>query len=247
MMKGIAIAAALAAVAVAGVITASTTMRQRQEVVDLQNANDAGTVDWYARVAKAKGTTLIVKPGPDGVEFADGIKNLGEAASYYHILVAQPVEKRSFLERQQVLGRNYDRIRTWYRFRVIENVGRQELRQCADCPASDFVPAEMLPVQPDEFLIPVGGGTLLVDGVEVFTPPIFDFDLYQQYLLFVRMREPGTWGKISVGPGGVFTVNPDKTVTPVNEKEHSLKDILKEYKNSVKELKKATKNKTTGQ
>ena len=120
-----------------------------------------------ADAAKAKGQNKISMRAPIG-EHAEGVKDLNEALRYYHMILAVPIEKQS---------RPFEDagIRTWYKFKIVEKLSHKQLKPCDCVPADLVAPQEMFPLGADEILIPRGGGSVMVDGID---HPIADpFDL----------------------------------------------------------------------
>lgn len=228
MIKFSALLIALFMVVVA--VALSTTGNQQQKLREIENSPDRGTLKWYAEVAKLKGESQITKPAPVGVVYVDNIKDLDTALRTYDVIIAELIENRTFIQ-------NYESIVTYNKFRVVENLSQKELRRCSDCDIPDSIPAEMLPIQPDEILIATGGGSVSIDGVEVTAPSEITFEPSKKYLVFLEVDKSGTLGRIIVGPGGVFKVNSDEKLVSITNREHPLKRFVKRQGDSLRQFK----------
>ncbi|HYG10146.1 MAG TPA: hypothetical protein VD835_09380 [Pyrinomonadaceae bacterium] len=218
---------------VVGTYTTSVTKQEKnQKIVALEKSKERGKLAWYAEYAKAKGETRISKPAPL-VEYVTEVTDINEVMSHYNLLVVQPVERRSYAQGDA-------RIITWNKFKIIEDLSRSRIKQCSDCTIQGIAPAEMLPLQSDEILVPKYGGTITIDGVEItmVETDFPQFDPSKKYVLFLEADASGLWGRIMVGPGGVFTLHDNEKLIPINSREHSLKTIIQQdYDNSFSELK----------
>lgn len=124
---------------------------QKEQIEELQNAPDKGTIAWHARLAKAKGERKVVLPRPDWIAFKcySTAENLDEALSQYGAVVAQPISYRTYIVSTNELYKDNE-IRTWYKFRILENLSDKPIPVCRNCgdPDSDrekLIPQEMLP------------------------------------------------------------------------------------------------------
>src|ERR687883_572625 len=95
-----------------------------KQIAELEKAEDRGTLKWFARLAKAKGQNRISKWGPEAT-YGDEVIDLNDALRYYQMILAVPIEKQSrpFGDRD---------VRTWYKFKIVENLSHKELKPC-DC------------------------------------------------------------------------------------------------------------------
>ncbi|MGA9773483.1 MAG: hypothetical protein WBV94_30915 [Blastocatellia bacterium] len=103
------------------VLVAFGTTRIKSKIQDenlnaLQSAPDRETINWYARVAKAKGEKKINIP-PQKCVYASEAKDLDEALKYNGLIIVEPVDK--------VVVNDEQLIRTWYKCSIIENYQRQ--------------------------------------------------------------------------------------------------------------------------
>ncbi len=224
---------------------------QKEQIEQLQNAPDKGSIAWYARLAKAKGEREIVTPMMvrSCYPFAE---NLDEALSAYGAVVAQPIKKKSYITSTLPLDsyneiRNWvkdDQIHTWYKFRILENLSDKHFPVCQDCNDPDFdweklIPQEMLPVNEDEFMIEVDGGTIEIDRVKVTqNSGRTKFSESNRYLLFLVTDASGKVAGFGMGMDGVYTISPENTLIPVSKQnQRVIQDITGLYNGSLDSLK----------
>lgn len=218
---------------VVGTYTTSITKQEKnQKIAALEKSKDRGKLSWYADYAKAKGEARIIKPAPL-VEYVTEVTDINEILSHYSLLVVQPVESKSYAQ-------DDSRIITWNKFRIIEDLSKHRIDQCADCSLDETVPGEMLPLQSDEILVPKYGGKITIDGIEItmVESDFPQFDPSKKYVLFLEVDASGLWGRIMVGPGGVFILHDNEKLISINNREHGVKSIINQhYNNSFSKLK----------
>jgi hypothetical protein len=205
-----------------------------EQIAELEKAEDKGGVKWYARLARAKGQNKISMMARKG-EYADGVKDLNEALRYYQMILAVPIEKQS---------RPFEdaAIRTWYKFKIIEKLSHK-LKPCDCVPADLVAPQEMFPLGADEILIPLGGGSVMVDGIEITQDDVEypQFALTTRYLLFLRTDESGQIGLLGMGPAGIFVEREDDRLEPVSQRTNALApEIATRFKSSIQLLRNRT-------
>jgi hypothetical protein len=86
----------------------------------------------------------------------------------------------------------------------------------AYCTFTPTPPADLLPLQAGQILLPLPGGSAMIDNVVVETN-IEDFGGMVQgekYLLFLNL-DTNQQGVVPIGPQGVLHVNSDSTFAPV--------------------------------
>lgn len=231
MLKTLITAAVSLLLAVSAALVFSTTWHE-SSVPAVPRAQSEDPLREYVDRAKASGQSRIIKPAPL-VEYVTHVKSLENALKHYRLVVARPVDKRS-------LANERGEIWTWFKLQITESITPKKYSPCADCPAPANVPANLLPLNPDEILVAGRGGSVTVEGVEIVTPDEFDFQMSDPYLLFLEEDQLGLFGRIMVGPAAVFRVNPDESLAAINERPHSLKKIIKgQFKDSLKELRAA--------
>lgn len=209
-------------VTVGAVITISVKMQQRPEL-------QRGTLKWYAQQARDKGEQQAVIPAPL-VNYA-GSDSMEEALSYYSIVIAEPIEERTYIH-------NSDEILTWYKFKIVETLSQKTAPPCSPCLSYIDPPNELLPLNADEFLVAKYGGTVMVDDMKVTMkdlnyPP---FSISKRYLLLVSIKSSGD-AAIGGGPMGVFTVGDNGALESINKKPDPIKlGIQNRFGNSVSKL-----------
>jgi hypothetical protein len=204
----------------------------QDQLSELETAKQKGSIRWKAQAAKLKGEPEILLLGPFA-DYATSVNNIDEVLSHFGVVVAQPVDKRSYVY-------NADEIRTWHKFKVIENLSEKELPRCASCglPAG-HLPQEMLPLNRDEILIETYGGTVDIDGIKVtmIDRQIPAFMESNKYLLFLSTDPSGNVGLLRMGPIGIFTIRPNATIDCVSKKAHPFtSDLRVRYQNSLERL-----------
>lgn len=213
-----------------GAVGAVSTVRQHQSSSAVQSS-EPGTLKWHAQKAKAHGKKYIAVATP--IYNYAGVRSLDEALTYFDVVIATPVEKKSYVQS----SRN---ITTWYKFKIIDPLHRSSQPGCPICGSLPSPPDEMLPLKEDEILIPKAGGAVVIDGVEVskVEDGFPQFSLSEEYLLFVDKDSSRGIGSLSMGPYSVFGVNADKTIKHINKKDSPLKSEIEAiYNNSVEQLK----------
>ena len=224
---------------------------QKEQIEQLQNAPDKGSIAWYARLAKAKGEREIVTPMMV-ISCGFTVENLDEALSSLGAVVAQPIKKKSYITSTMPLEsyneiRNWvkdDQIHTWYKFRILENLLGKPIPVCQYCDDPDFdweklIPEEMLPVNKDEFMIETDGGTVEIDGVKVTQNGGFmKYSGSERYLLFLTTNASGKIAGVGMGASGVYTISPENRLVPVSKQnERFIQDITGLYGSSLDSLK----------
>jgi hypothetical protein len=174
---------------------------------------------WYAEKTKAKGQSEITLDAP----FIDYPGNspsthVDEALSSFSTVIAEPIK-------QEVVADDNGDILTWYKFEIIESLSEKNPYDCDGCPGP---PEDFLPINENQFAMAKYGGTVTIDGVKLtMVDPTFpQLKLRQQYLLFISRNSSGI-ATIGVGPNGVFEVEPNGSITPINRNPHSIKDDVK--------------------
>jgi len=200
--------------------------------VRLTNPPEEGSLRWDVQEAKRKGERqLEIITISCGTQLSNPQKALKEALSYFAVIVAEPIEKKSYAEEDAVV--------TWYRFRIIETLNPRPLA-CPGCSDSFDPPGDMLPIGNDEILILQGGGTIIIDGVKVvhhFSNKL-PYSLSQKYLLFLRPDSTKRTGVAGLGPSGVFTVESEGKLKPTTPHPTALSMyILEHNQNSLDRLK----------
>ena len=213
----------------AGLIRSASTIQREQPP-------SKERLKWYAAQAKSEGRKKVRIPA-DVVEYlgSAGTITAEEAFSSSSVVIAHLIAKESY-------PRNEDII-TWNKFAIDEVLSEARELPCTNCGPSP--PSTLLPLQLGEFLIPKGGGTVKIDGVEIEqTDQAFpEYEFNQRYLLIVVLQPTGTAWTMG-GPVGVFKVLNNDKLIPVRESEHRIhKDFKEKYGNSLERLRRHLKQK----
>src|SRR5262245_18225599 len=199
--------------------------------VRLTNPPEYGSLRWNIQEAKRRGERQLERITIGcGSEFSNPREPLKEALSYFAVIVAEPIEKKTYADK--------DKVVTWYRFRIIETLNPRPLALCPGCNDSFDPPGDLLPIGNDEILIIQNGGTIIIDGVKVIDHYSYQpYSLSQKYLLCLRPYSTIKTGIAGMGSDGVFEVDSEgilKSTSP----HHSLTEyILKHHQNSLDRLK----------
>ncbi|MCI0663167.1 MAG: hypothetical protein L0220_19040 [Acidobacteria bacterium] len=169
--------------------------------VRLTNPPEYGSLRWRVQEAKRSGERQVeIITISCGTVLSNPQEALKEALSYFAVIVAEPIEKKSYADKHNVV--------TWYRFRIIETLNPRPLAPCPGCSGSFDPPSDLLPIGNDEILILQGGGTIIIDGVKVVhhysNQP---YSLFQKYLLLLRPDSTKRTGVAGLGSSGLFTVD----------------------------------------
>jgi len=194
---------------------------------------DPGSLRWYAHKALAAGNTnfqLILSPRTPRAS------DLNQAISNYSIVVGQLITQES------VWYDPPDAIYTWYKFNVSETLTQKPYSPCASCTFAPTPPADLLPLQAGQILVPLPGGSAVTDNVVVETN-IEDFGGMVQgerYLLFLNL-DTNQQAVVPIGPQGVLHINSDNTFAPVmmlaqGEFEPVSSGLTTQYGNSLAQL-----------
>ena len=183
--------------------------------------------------AKEKGETSLELHGviSNNAQFT----TLADALKAFTLLKVELISKKSIVDDNELIS-------TWYKFRTIDTLSESKV-------VYDFSfmmpPPEMLPLQEDELLVSVSGGTVVIDGVEVSSgepeePRLSAFDENQKYLLFLCVDRTTKIATANLGVSGVLAVREDNTFVPFNGKERHVYDELKT--NSIPDLQNSLKS-----
>lgn len=221
-------------------IRVSSSRSKAQQLRELDNAEDKNSVGWRVRVAKVKGDKQAVLP-TGNIDYADGVRTVDEALIHNEAIIASPIKEKS-----EVV--DDDSIQTWYKVRVLENLSDKNVLRCADCvPSTLVVPQELLPLNKDEILILQSGGSVVVDSVQVvMSDPAFPkLELGGRYLLFLQTDQSRRIGFLMMGPTGVYTMDNDDKLTPINIKPHPFKSEMSDrYNSSIESIRGHVRSKT---
>lgn len=214
------------------VVIRTTAQREEQHQVSQERLNDleqrerTGWISGRERVelARARGQRQLVVPGVVtnyslGMPTSPDAAN--EALSNYTLVIAQLVEKHSYLRNDFIGG-------TWNKFRVIETLSQTPPQPShVDWPT---VPEEMLPLRENEFVIHTANGTVSIDGVEVTMNDLSlaAFREGQKYLFAISLDPSTRIGELSLGLYSVLPINSDNTLDVRRDREY-LQQVIKLY------------------
>lgn len=219
---------------IAGVWFARSRYTNSTSVVRAQQGQPPeGSLRWYAQGAAASGQTRIALFLSTTPLIAN---DLNQAISENSLVVAQLITQES------VWYETNDGIYTWYKFRLTEALAQKPYVPCTSCTLSP--PSGLLPLQSGEFLVPLAGGSAVIDGVAVQTQ-MTSFNglvLGQNYLLFMNWDVAN--GMATTRPQGILWINSDNTFTPVmnlapGETEPIINGLATQYGNSLTQLRAA--------
>src|ERR1700749_4901187 len=198
-MMRLALYVIVAVVISAGVIGTKISSIQKQRELDaLEKSADHNKLSWYAKKAKLQGEQEVTLP-PFSVDYPGGGSDLPEALSYFSVAIVQPVAS--------VTGTANDySVTTWYKVKILEYLSKRDTT-CSTCPALEEVPQSLLPLNEDEVVLNMAGGSYLIDGVKVITPTNhLPIEKSKKYLLLLSTTSSGT-ALIGGGPAGAFLID----------------------------------------
>lgn len=240
--KMIILVVVISVLAIVGVVRTASKGRypESQRTVELKGKEKRNTLALKERVelAKMRGEQQIIIPGSISANVE--VENLDEAFSTYTVVIAQPIEVKSFLDM-------HDTINSWYKFKVIETLSKK-------APPADTSfgnpPDDMLPLKDNEILVPRLNGTVVIDNVKV-TAPDKDFpmlDKTQRYLLFLSVDTTGNIGRLELGSAAVASITPDGKIETTDKQQDRLKLEMKgRYNGSLNQLKEEIKGRSNQQ
>lgn len=179
-------------------------------------AERRGTIAWHVKKAKSKGATKA-KLVPVENNFAV-VSGLDVAQAQYTVVVAELVKKKSYVN-------NDDDLITWNRFRILEVLSQPPAQTCPDCLSSLNAPPDIAALATGEILLPISGGTVVVDGVELESEDKHFREHFlpsQKYLMFIALDTSRGIGKLRMGPYGVFTIDSGDRLHPITPVENPL-------------------------
>jgi hypothetical protein len=189
-----------------------------------------------AQRTKKQGKTRVEAPGLI-IDYAGENMGLDEAVQNYSVVIAEPIESKSYITDSS------DEIRTAYKFRVLETLSQRNAVFCNTCPALNDVSDKLQPALYNEFLFELSGGTITVDGVEVTmvssgTPK---FEKGERYLMFISFS-PGGMAKPAAGISGLFRITSDESLAVMNNGKDPLPvEIAARFSKSLSRFKQAIK------
>lgn len=189
-----------------------------------------------AKRAKTQGKTKVEAPGLI-IDYAGGNIGLDEALKNYSVVIAEPIESKSFITDSS------DEIGTAYKFRILEIISQRNAVFCNGCPRVNDVSGKLPPALYNEFLLESSGGTVAVDGVEVTMPSggMPKFEKGERYLMFISFT-PGGMARPAAGASGFFRITGDDSLDTVACKNRLADEIGARFSKSLARFRQATKH-----
>lgn len=182
-----------------------------------------------ARRSKIEGKTKVRIDGPF-LEYPGIDKSLSEAQKQNNIVLAQALDSES-------LPHGDFGVRTWVKFKIIETLSGVN-KQCNVCTNVPEIPEHFSPVNSDEFVLATSGGTVNVDGVQltVENRSMTPFENGKKYVLVLSLA-PSRFALLGAGPSGVFQVDDDDALQPINGQARLMQTEIQERFENVSKLK----------
>jgi hypothetical protein len=149
--------------------------------------------------------------------------------SSYSVILVDPIAERGYLSDQQTL-------QSWYKFKIVDTIIQSAPRRSF---AERQIPPDVLPVNLDELMVPLEGGTIVVDGVEVTQrdQSLPRIDKSKRYLLLVSFDPTSRIAELALGGQSILPVNSDNSLNSDSDK-HLLQQTIKKFHNgSLDQLK----------
>ena len=210
-----------------GIVVKNTSVGQQQSG---ERAQDRGTLAWHVREARARGRQQVTISTP--IPLLAAVSGIDNALSRFTVVIAEPLTMRT-------RAQDRSNLETWVKFRVLETLS-QNPPECPACLSGVEPPVELLPLEENEILVPIAGGRLELDGVEIISRSdnFPELSTSRKYLLFLSLDSSRKLGMLHVGPYGVFTVNEaNDVVEPIANQPHPLRaDVENRHSNSLRRL-----------
>lgn len=200
-----------------------------------QKERDALSLREKVELAKLKGQKNVdASPVVTLYPRAQTVDEIDRLFSSYSAIIAEVVDERSYLSDFQV-------IKSWYKFKIIDALIQSPHQRSF---AERQIPTDLLPVNTDEFLLPLEGGKVVIDGVEVTqrdqsTPQI---DKAKRYLLLVSFDPSSRIAEPSLGGQSILPVNKDNSLDSKSD-QHILQQTIKKFHHSSLDQLKRNKQK----
>jgi hypothetical protein len=191
---------------------------------------------WHIAQAKKEGRQRVVISTGMSTYVGGENASVDTALADYTVVVAKPIAKRTY-------QRDDNNLRTWYTFQILDALTEFKHPACSGC-FTLTTPSDLLPLNPDELLIPRDGGTVTLDGIEIEqTETGFpEFENNQRYLLFLSVY-PNRVALTAGGPIGVFVIGNDEHLTSLNKNTDTIQAGMKErFDNSLSLVRKQLKH-----
>ena len=194
-----------------------------------------GSIRWFAQQAAAQGKDNIAVQ--TDVYYHEPV-DLNDAIASDSVVVGQLIN----------IGTSWDdttgEITTWYKFNISETLAQRAYGACSECTVPS-IPAELLPVSAGQLVVPMPGGSALIDSVVVSEelPQFPGLVTGQTYLLFLNVDSSSGIGHLDYGPMGALLVSGDN-FAPVLQLIEGQGDsissgLMSQYSNSLSSLRQA--------
>ena len=163
-----------------------------------------GSLAWRANEAKRNGKVSITMPLPHAL--VAELTSLDDATAHTSLVLATLVATESIHDEYGIFS--------WSKYKILEKLSQQLI--ITNNPLPDSVPASLLPLAPDEFLVPSLGGKVTIDGVTITMrdPDLHIPDGQNRHLMFVILGSSGSLAVLNYGPLGAFYVDDSDMIHP---------------------------------
>jgi hypothetical protein len=237
-----------------------SSVSKQEQLKELDNAGDQGSVAWFIRKAKITGDTQVILPLYIGSPAE--VSGLDDALSKFKVISGKPIEKYTAAGTWALV--------TWYKFKIIDDLSYDRVIPCSNCddPSQEaaHLPAPLLPLESDEILVPQPGGELVVDGIKLIQPSEIRVDFSdgsriensynkttatnaeeahthkrllnsKQFLLFIKPSKSNKIGILPLISRGIFSFTPDNKLKSMDDSPDIIKIQLEELQiKSVEKL-----------
>jgi hypothetical protein len=198
--------------------------------LEQKEKQDSMSLSEKVELAKIRGKKSVdASPVVSLHPVAKTVEEMDRLLSMYSVILAEPIEERGYLS-------DFQAIKSWYKFRVVDVLFQAPPRPSF---ADRRIPKDMLPVNADEFLLPLEGGKALVEGVEVTQrdQSMPRLEKFKRYLLLVSFDPSSRIAEPALGAQSFLSVNADNSLDASSDN-HLLKQALKKFHNgSLDQLK----------
>lgn len=175
-----------------------------------------------ANSAKAQGKSTLILPSTEGMP--TGVGTIDKVVENYSVIVVEPVTQVTVPDGLSLI--------TWYKFKIVDRLFTQRSTDTSPLPAT--IPPGLTPLKPDEILIPIDGGDLVVNDVAVrqANPFNFKFKAGLSYVLVVFLENSGQLANLAADAGSAYVKGKDDSLTSLsNRPAHLAKDLHDRYQN----------------
>jgi hypothetical protein len=233
MKKSIILASLLLLLAVLGITTLSQlSSKNSTRLKNLEQKENQRSITIRERIelAKLRGDKQVLAPGTISLHpVAKTPEELEKLLSGYSLILAEPVGQFGYLG-------DLNTINSWYKFKILDLINEAPPKQTF---ARRELPQELLPLKSDEFLVPIPGGTVTVEGVKVTQrdqnfPP---FDQTKRYLLLVSLDPSTKIAEMALGSQSALILNADNSLNAHSDQQLLQQTIKRFHNSSLDQLK----------